>query len=80
MTRLEDWMAEEIGLYEREYGPLDGAAEAAFREKLAGTLTGAQLRVADEAGALGDSVLAALRSHSDRLRDYALAEWFRDRR
>jgi hypothetical protein len=80
MTRLQDWINEEIAAYENLYGRMDDDQRTRFTEHLAGTLNGAQLHVADEAGVLGNTVLAALRDHSDRLRDSQLARWFRSSR
>jgi hypothetical protein len=80
MTRLDAWIATELAYYERYYGPLSEDEKEKYAERLRGTLNGVQLRVADSAGVLGDTVLAALKAHSDGLRDSALARWFRDPR
>jgi hypothetical protein len=77
MSRLEEWVNQEIASYEEFAGPLLPEERERFAEHLRGTLHGAQLRVADGAGELGDAMLAALKEHSDGLRDEALAAWFR---
>lgn len=79
MSRLETWIAEEVASYEKEYGSLDAERRAEFKEALKGTLHGQQLRVADGCGVFGDAMLAALKEHSDALRDSQLREWFRRR-
>jgi hypothetical protein len=79
ISRLDAWMDDEVAPM-REYDPrLD---EAEYREALSKTLHAAQLRLADDAGALlgtefGDRVYSSLKEHSDRLRDRSLREWFR---
>lgn len=80
MSRLEDWVAQEIEAIERFSGPLLPEERERCADALRGTLHGAQLAVTDSAGPLGDAVLAALKAHSDRLRDTQLARWFRDTR
>lgn len=73
MSRLERWLDEEVRLA----GPMGQQEESEYREALSGTLIAAQLRVADAAGDLGDAVLTALRSHTERVRNSRLREWFR---
>ena len=80
MSRLEDWVTQEIQEIERVAGPLTPEERERCAESLRKTLHGEQLALADSAGTLGDTVLAALKAHSDRLRDTQLARWFRDTR